>query len=115
MVSVFIVEIADVDEDIKHVRTDIIFQRIPDFFIIVSNIEFSHKIEQVDLLNLATVCKMVEKLADVGGTRNESLKNSTEGLKDGGVVDGSEEKLYFSYIDIIFSYFFLEFDQVFTS
>lgn len=66
MVSVFIVEVADVDEDIKHVRADVIFQRIPDLFIVVSYIEFSHKIEKVDLLDLAAICKMVEKLTDVG-------------------------------------------------
>ena len=45
MVSIFVVEIANVDEDVKHVRAYIVFQRIPYFFIIVSNVELGYEVE----------------------------------------------------------------------
>ena len=101
--SILIIEIADIDEQIQHIGTDIVFERITYLLIVVSYIEFGHQIEQIDLLHFAAVREMVQEFADIGRARDQFLQYPAKGFEDGWIIDGGEKEFYFFDIDIILS------------
>ena len=42
LMPVLVVEITDVDEDIQHVRTDIVLEGVGDLLVIVGDVQFGH-------------------------------------------------------------------------
>jgi hypothetical protein len=66
LMPIFVVEVGDVDEDVQHVRTNVVLQLVWQFFIVVSDVQFGDEVEKIDLLELAVVRQVVEKFGDIG-------------------------------------------------
>ena len=101
LVAVLVVEVADVDEDVQHVRTDVVLERVPNLLVVVSNVQLGHQVKQVHLLNLAVVPKVVQQLAHVRSARNQPLKHPAERLKDRRVVDRSEKEFNLLHVHVV--------------
>lgn len=45
LVPIFVVEIRDIDENVQHVRADVVLELVRHFLVVVGNVEFSDEIK----------------------------------------------------------------------
>ena len=109
LMPIFIIEVRNINKDIQDIWANIVFVLIGKFLVIMSDVEFSDKVEEVYLFYFGVGGKVIEKFTDIGWARYHFLNDLAKSLEYGWIIDGGKEELYFFYIDLILTDSFLQF------